>query len=190
MIQSDRKNKAIILFLASWAGVSFLALLLTVKFPAFISETRHLTLRKSQLSDRNDLKLRMNSFIEAFKTRAEAIEKDLTARQNRISSTSFSRLPETALPEFVDNLPKMVASAGVRLANLGYKPRENLEGYVDQAFELSISGRYQQIRKLLYILETHPAGIRIESLEFVSLDNADHEAQINLQCRVRFINNG
>ncbi|HOI89654.1 MAG TPA: hypothetical protein PLK28_03995 [Candidatus Rifleibacterium sp.] len=190
MMQSDRKNKALILFLASWAGIVFLALLLTVKLPAFISETRHLTLRKSQLSDRNDLKLRMNAFIEAFKARAEAIENDLTARQNRISASSFTRFPETALPEFVDNLPRMVASAGVKLANLGYKPRENLEGYVDQAFELSLSGQYQQIRKLLYILETHPAAIRIESLEFVTLDNSDHEAQINLQCRVRFIKNG
>lgn len=190
MIQSDRKLKATVLFLASWAGVAFLALLLIIKFPAFISETRQLTLRKSQLSDRNDLKARMNSFIEAFKTRAEAIEKDLTARQNRISTTSFSRFPETALPEFVDNLPRIVASAGVKLANLGYKPRETLEGYVDQAFELSLSGQYKQIRKLLYILETHPAGIRIESLEFVSLNNSDREAQIKLQCRVRFINNG
>ncbi len=190
MIQSDKKKKAIVLFIAAWAGVIFLALLLVIKFPSFISETSRLSQRKAQLSDRNNLKARMNSFIEAFKTRAEAIEKDLAVRQKRISTSSFTRFPETALPGFVDNLPKIVASAGVRLANLGYKPRENLEGYVDQAFELSISGRYQQIRKLLYILETHPAGIRIESLEFVSLDNADHEAQINLQCRVRFINNG
>ena len=186
MIQSDRKNKAIILFLASWAGVAFLALLLIIKLPTFISETRQLTLRKSQLSDRNDLKARMNAFIEAFKTRAEAIEKDLTTRQNRISTTSFSRFPETALPEFVDNLPRMVASAGVKLANLGYKPRETLEGYVDQAFEISLSGKYHQIRKLLHILETHPAAIRIETLEFITLDNSDREAQINLQCRVRF----
>jgi len=190
MKQTERKNKAIVLLLASWAGIVLLLAIIAIKLPHYLSESRRLMTLMAQVSDRQQIENRMNTFINTFQTRIASINATISARQNRIASSTFSRLPESQLSDFIDKLPDMVGSAGVRLVNLGYKARENLDGYVDQPFELHFNGRYPQIRQMLHALETHHAGIRIESLEFASLDDINHEAQLKLQCRVRFQTDG
>lgn len=190
MKQTERKNKAIVLLLASWAGIILLLAIISLKLPHYFTESRRLMTLMAQVSDRQQVESRMNAFINAFQTRVETINTAISSRQNKIASSTFFRLPESEMSDFINNLPDMVASAGVRLINLGYKARENLEGYVDQPFELHFNGRYPQMRQMLHALETHRAGIRIETLEFSSFDDINHEAQLKLQCRVRFQTDG
>ena len=190
MKPSDKSIKALILLLASWAGILLLLGIAAIRLPHYLSERQRLSNLKTQVSDRQQIENRMNAFIQAFTTRIETLSAALADRQQTLASATFNRLPDTAMSDFIDQLPDMVASAGVRLVNLGYKARENLPGFIDQPFELHFNGRYQQIRRMLHVLETHPAGIRIETLEFVSLDDLNHESQLKLQCRVRFQNDG
>mgnify|MGYP000972403443 CR=1 FL=1 len=190
MKQTERKNKATILLLASWAGIVLLLLIISLKLPHYFTESRRLMTLMAQVSDRQQVESRMNAFINAFQFRVKNIDTAIASRQSKIASSTFSRLPESEMSDFIDKLPNMVASAGVRLINLGYKARETLDGYVDQPFDLQFNGRYPEIRQMLHALETHVAGIRIESLEFASLDDINHEAQLKLQCRVRFKTDG
>lgn len=190
MSHSDKKSRALILLLASWAGLVFLAAIIAVKLPFYLGEQQRLRTLKTQVTNRQEIEARMNAFIDAFKTRIESINSQIASRRRMAESSTFSRLPATELTEFIDNLPRLVASSGVRLVNLGYKAKENHPGFVDQPFELNFNGQYQQMRQMLHALETHPAGIRIENLEFLTLDDINHEAQLRLQCRVRFQTNG
>lgn len=190
MTPPDKRTKVIILFVASWAGVIFLLAIGIVKFPTYLSERQRLLSLKAKLTDSNELETRMNSFIEAFKTRIDAVNSEIASRNTMLQQSTFSRLPESEIPPFVDALPKLVASAGVNLINLGYKTRENVEGFIDQPFEMHFSCRFQQMRTLLHLIESHPAGIRITGLEFITLDDSNHEAQLRLLCNVRFVAGG
>ncbi len=178
------------LLMASWAGLLLLLAIVAVKLPFYLGEQQRLKALKMQVTNRQEIETRLNAFIDAFKTSIESMNTHIAARKRLIDSSSFLRLPETEMTEFIDNLPRLVASAGVRLVNLGYKAKENHPGFVDQPFELNFNGQYQQMRQMLHALETHPAGIRIENLEFLTLDDINHEAQLRLQCRVRFQING
>lgn len=189
-MQIDKREKVTVLFIASWVAVLFLAVLIMIKYPNYTSEKKRLTSLKMQLSDSNELENRMNAFINAFKERVEAISADIADKNGKIAMSSFSRMSEIDLPGFVDALPKLVASTGVKLDHLGYKPKETIENFIEQSFEITFSGKYAQIRQLLHALETHPAGIRIEMLEFVTLDDSNHEAQLRLNCQVRFAIDG
>lgn len=85
-------------------------------------------------------------------SRVETINKAISSRQNKIASSTFSRLPESEMSDFIDKLPDMVASAGVRLINLGYKARENF----DEELYITMNNRgeslteAEQIKPLLF----------------------------------------
>ncbi|MBU1109507.1 MAG: hypothetical protein KKB51_22690 [Candidatus Riflebacteria bacterium] len=174
------------LFILAWAGILLLAVFGISRLPGAWQESSRLSELSSRLNNSKDLENRMNRFLENIKTQAAGIMTEISKRQSKIEATTFSRLNADEISVFIDDLPKLFADAGVTVINLGYRARETIEQFIDLPFDAQIQCDYTSMRHLLHALEKHSAGIRIEQLEFVNLDDDQHRTRLRLQCKVRF----
>ncbi|PKL48309.1 MAG: hypothetical protein CVV42_10050 [Candidatus Riflebacteria bacterium HGW-Riflebacteria-2] len=156
------------------------------RLPAIWKESSRLSRLSAELTDTRERENRMNDFIENIRTQAASITSEISARNQIIDNASFTRLGSTDISQFIDELPELFSAAGVKVTNLGYQARETIENFIDLPFVAHIQCNYPGMRRMLHALETHQAGINIEQLEFVNLDDDQHLTKLRLLCRVRF----
>lgn len=179
-------HKNTILFILAWAGILLLAVFGLSRLPGAWQESSRLLDLSAKLNNSKDIENRMSRFLESIKTQTAGIMSEIDARQSQIEAVTFSRFNANEINLFIDDLPKLFANAGVTVLNLGYHARETVEQFIDLPFDAQIQCDYAGMRRLLHALETHSAGIVIEQLEFVNLDDEQHRTRIQLQCKVRF----
>jgi hypothetical protein len=128
----------------------------------------------------------MQTFLNLVEQQSASITAQIEENTQIIAATAFKRKPVSEIPAFIDDLPDLFSKAGVTVLKLGYQAREKVEEFEDLAFEAHIRCNYYSLRQMLHRMETHATGIRIDQLEFVSLDDEQHQTQVKLVCKVRF----
>lgn len=183
-MQQHHKNT--IVFLVAWIGIVTIVITGLSRLPSFWRESVRLKELSARLNDSKELESRMNEFIENVKVQSASLSVEISRRRAVIDVASFTRLGASAIGNFIENLPQLFADAGVTVTNLGYQARETKGNFVDLPFVVHLQCAYPGMRKLLHALETHQAGIRIDQLEFINLDDDQHRTRLKLVCRVRF----
>ncbi|EKD82546.1 MAG: hypothetical protein ACD_39C01222G0004 [uncultured bacterium] len=182
----QHRHKNTLLFLLAWAGILMLTVSGVSRLPAIWQKSTRMIELSAKLNDSKDLEQRMNNFLDRIKTHTASITAEITERQSIIDTATFTRLEADKISSFIDDLPRLFTESDVTVVNLGYQTRETIEQFIDLPFEAHIRSDYAGLRKMLHALETHVAGIRIELLEFINLDDEQHQTRVRLQCRVRF----
>ncbi len=182
----DKGTKAITLFLCSWIGAILLLFAGAIRLPSFLAERTRLLSLKQKLSDRQTLENIMNGYLKKLSQDIESVNSELEKRRTKIDEANFKCLPNSRISSFLDELQKVFTSPGVSLVDLGYKARLKDDGFVKLPFEARTRCSYQGLRRLIHALETNGAGIKIEKLEFLSLDDEEHQIQLKMNCSVRF----
>lgn len=183
-MQQHHKNT--ILFLVAWIGIVTIVIAGLSRLPSFWRESVRLKELSARLNNSKELETRMNSFLENVKNQSASLAAEISSRKEIIEVASFTRLDASLIGSFIENLPQLFADAGVTVTNLGYQPRETKGKFIDLPFTAHLHCTYPGMRKLLHALETRQAGIRIDQLEFINLDDEQHRTRLKLMCRVRF----
>ena len=180
------RHKNTILFILAWSGIMLLAASSMYFLPSAWQKSSRLIELSAKLDNSIDLEKRMNSYLDNIKAQTASITAEIAERQHKIDIATFTRLQANKISEFIDGLPEIFNKTGVNIVNFGYQTRETVGQFIDLPFEALIQCDYAGMRRMLHSLETHTAGIRIEQLEFINLDDEQHRSRIRLQCRVRF----
>ncbi len=184
-----RGERAILLNAGSLAGVALLLLGAIIWFPATWRELSRIRAIQTQLSDTLSIEVEARTFSNQIKTRVQAVQDRLTTLEQQLDNASFTLLPATKISHTIETLADQFAETGVNIVNMSYKSRIAEEGFITLPFEIFVESSYLGIRKLLHLIETHPAHLFLDRLEFVSLDNDRHLLQARLACLIRFQQN-
>lgn len=181
-----KRNKVIILFILSWVGTVLLLAAGLIRLPTFLDEREKLLNLKAKLADSKSQELKMKVFLDGFKNDTALMKADISKRENLVSKNTFSCRPESSIPEFVNELQQLFSDSGASIINLGYEKREIFNGFVILPFSAEFRASYQGMRKVLHSLETNSAGVLIENLDLLSLDDEEHKVKMKARCTVRF----
>lgn len=182
----NRREKALILFIASWVGIFLISAAGVLRLPGFLAERARLIELKRKLSDRKALQAKISVFMSDFKARIATLKQDLKKRKGVLDNCRFQSPVESDIPLFIENLQTLFSRQGINLVYLGYQAREEKNGFVKLPFEAKIRCSYKGMRELLYAIETHKTGIILDQIEFITLDDDSHQIQLKLSCSVRF----
>ncbi len=182
----QKPDKTVILFILSWLGTSLLLIAGLIRLPTFLEERENLIKLKTAISDRRGIEARLKAFLDSFRNETEMMKIEVRKREDAIAARSFQCRSEEQIPDFISELQLIFADAGAAVINLGYEKRVNFGNYIVLPFSAEFRADYQGMRKLLHALETHPAGIIINKLEFVSLNDEEHKVRLKTECSLRF----
>jgi hypothetical protein len=181
-----KRDKVVILFVIAWTGTILLLLAGIIRLPKFFSERETLLNLQNRLADRKAIEARMKGFLTSFQNESETLKTEIFRRENVVSNNTFSPLTEDKIPQFVNELQHLFAEGGAAIINLGYEKRVVQGDFIILPFLAEFRASYQGMRKVLHALESNPAGIRIDEIEFVSLDDEEHMVRIKMACTTRF----
>lgn len=157
-----------------------------LRLPGLWVQTRQFNAVRQQLQEPLRLRKKLDDFRVSYASQTAAIRAELE-QQQRSAAASFTCPAVAEIPMLVENLENTIVNSGVTLEHLGYKAREQRDGLVILPFEAVFSATYPDLRRLLHAIETHPAGIRIEQLEFRRFDAVAGFVQAHLSGSVRFL---
>lgn len=86
----------------------------------------------------------------------------------------------------IRELPKMAKKTGVKVSGVKYQPFVKEEGYNRLSFSLPVEGRYSNIRRFIYEIETMRKIIWIERLAIKSSSSTSEELSIQLTMATYF----
>lgn len=181
-----KADKTVLLFALSWLGTVLLLFAGLLRLPTFFSERANLVKLKSAISDRRAIEDKLKKFIADFRNHTDAVKAEISRREKLIADRSFQCRGEEQIPDFISELQLIFADAGAAVVNLGYEKRQSLGNYIVLPFAAEFKADYHGMRKLIHALETHPAGIIINKLEFISLNNEEHKVRLKTECSARF----
>ena len=157
-----------------------------LQLPNFLEEREKILTLTAKLEDRNAIQAKMKFFLDNFKNGTDLLKADIAKREKLIAENAFQCQSESKIPEFINGLQQLFADSGASIINLGYERREKVGDLVVLPFIAEFRAPYQGMRKAIHALETNMAGIRIDSLNFLSLNDEEHMIKINAKCSVRF----
>lgn len=182
----NKRDRNIIIAVFCWTCSAILLIVSLVQVPSFLSERNRMSALKAKLASQIEIETKFKTFRDGFSAEADEVKNDIARREQLISNASFSCLPADKLTQFVDELQKVFSMSGISLEKLAYKTREVKGDFIILPFEANLLCSYKGFRSLLHGLETHPAGIRIEQLEFNQLNFKGLGASLRLTGMVRF----
>lgn len=181
-----KPEKTLILLALSWLGTGLLLIAGLIRLPTFLEEREKLIGLKNAISDRKSIEMRLKTFVEDFRNETGLLKAEISRREKQIAERSFKCLNEEQIPDFINELQLIFAENDVAIINLGYEKRKTIGNFVLLPFSAEFRADYQGMRKLLHAMETHPAGIIIDKLDFISLNDADHKIRLKTDCSLRF----
>ncbi len=184
----EKNSKNVILLLGCWVLTAVLALIALIQLPAWLSERQRLSVLQQQLSNQHEIENRLRAFDDRMGRDIDSLKSQMAEHLAFVDQASFTCFPESEVNRFVEELQDLLARAGVSVENLAYKTRESRGEYAVLPFEIGFVSSFSGMREALYLLETHPAGILIEQLEFGKIDSR-LGAGLKLRCSVRFKKN-
>ncbi|HEY9072103.1 MAG TPA: GspMb/PilO family protein [Candidatus Ozemobacteraceae bacterium] len=182
----DRGDRAVLLFVASCTGILLLLAGGAIWFPKLWSERRQSLEIMSRLQDKQTLETQAQTFFNDLRARGDRFNAELARLESRLEAASFTPRHENAASDFVAELQQVITPPGVTLITLSYQSRILEDQFLTLPFEARFECDYPGLRRLLQTIETHPAGIYIERLEFPSFDNERRRLVLKLSCKVRF----
>ncbi|MGM0600547.1 MAG: hypothetical protein ACQETH_12115 [Candidatus Rifleibacteriota bacterium] len=181
-----KKQKFILLFLFSWAGTILLVLAGVAGLPEFFAKKEQLETLKKKLENRQAIESRMNTFLNRFKNETINLKASIARKKQKLNENEYNCPTEDKIPEFINELQYFYINSGASLINLGYEKRIYKNNFVVLPFVAEFRASYEGFRKVLHQLETHRAGVRIDSLEFISLNDEEHKIKVKTKCSLRF----
>lgn len=182
----SKGDRNIILAVLCWTCSAIFVIISLVQVPSFLSERSRMSSLQKKLSNQIDIETKFKAFRDGFAAETAELKNEIARREQMITNASFSCLPADRLTQFVDELQKVFSISGISLEKLAYKTREVKGDFIILPFEANLLCSYKGFRSLLHGLETHPAGIRIEQLEFSQLNFKGLGANLRLAGIVRF----
>ena len=184
-----RAERAVVLNIGSIVGIVILALGACLWFPNTWSEISRFAEYRSRLSSKQALEAQAQLVFTKTRDRVAASADTIAAKHHQLASQAWKLKPISELDEFVANLAELFSQSGVTERGLSYQSRVREPGFLTLPFQVEVEGGYEVFRKFLYLIETHPAGIFIDRLEFLSFDNERHQVRARIACLVRFTAN-
>lgn len=181
-----RGDRAVLLLVSSCAGILLLLIISAIWFPKLLSERSKSQAIMARLPNRQSLETEATTIISNLKSRSSQFDAQLSRIETMLQNASFTPISEKSIPGFVEDLQKAVAHPGVTVLGLSYQARVTEDPFITQPFEARFECTYAGLRKLLFALEMHPAGIYIERLEFQAFDNDRRCLVVKVSCKVRF----
>lgn len=185
----NKRKKAVILLVSAWVGMGLILSIGLYMLPTLLNERNRLVEMRRKSSDRDALIEKSRSFSENFVSELERLKAEIDQRMNLLRSTEFTPMRDSLIPKFVNQLGTLFSESGATVLNLAWRPRTTKMGIVTLPFEARIRAAYQDFRVLIHRIESHPAGIKIDQLDFINLDDEANAVQISLSCSVRFSSN-
>lgn len=174
------------MFLFIWLGVALFLLICLTRLPQYLSERKRLIELSTKLGNNIAIQRELTEFLDDIGRQTDAMNALMASYEQQIDSSEYERLNQSEIRFFIDDLPQLFTNAGAQILNLGYQPRKQLPGFEDLLFEIQLRSDYQSMRRVLYALETNPAGIVIDRLEFLNFDDEMRLTRLQLECSVRF----
>jgi len=183
-MNKNTRNILLISFLLVFSGI--LCLVAIFRIPAYVIERSRLKGLQARLDNQLEVESQLKAFREGFSKGTADLRLSIGERLRQIEIASFSCLPESEISSFVEDLQKVFSGNGVNVDKLAYKTRQISGNLVTLPFEASCICSYSGMRKLLHSLETNPAGISIDLIEFLQLDFKGQGASIKITGSARF----
>jgi len=180
------KEKAAFLWLFSVLGMITVLGLSIIVLPPAMRERGRVSNLRFRLSEKLAEETRAIKLWEEMKKEVEEYRKEVRLIRQRIEIHKFSSKSEKEIPKFIDEIQRIFGESGLNLLQIAYQKRISERGYITVPFEAKFEGKYFKFRNLLGILETHPSGVRIDQLEFIKLDDENHNIQFRIHCSARF----
>lgn len=182
----NKRSRVIAVFMSALLVLILMAVVGISNISSFYMENTKLNKIKKTLPDSLMLKAEMDGYKKIFDEQVKKIESEINKRKQDIASTSFVCKPEDKIPEFISDIQTIFNNSGINLDGLGYAKRKKVEGIIFLPFEAQLSCTYTGMRRVLFLLETHNAGIKINKLEIVNYNDENHKIKLKLSCTARF----
>lgn len=137
--------------------------------------------------------------VEYSKTRNDLFEARKRIRNGEYFKESLGKIEgdlqgfDLMLPRhqeitgLIRELPKMAKKTGVKVSGVKYQPFVKEEGYNRLSFSLPVGGKYSNIRRFIYEMETMRKIIWIERLAIRSSSSTSEELSIQLTMETYFL---
>jgi len=182
----NKRTRNIILLTIFMAISALLALIAIIRVPSYVTERMRLKALQARLDNQIAVETQLKVFQDSFRQSTVSLRESIEARLKQIENASFTCRPESEISLFVEELQAIFSVNGVKIDNLAYKTRQTTVKLVTLPFETSLTCSYAGLRKLLHAIESNPAGISIDQIEFLQLDNKGQGASVKIAGSVRF----
>ncbi|MBF0501052.1 MAG: hypothetical protein HQM09_13015 [Candidatus Riflebacteria bacterium] len=182
----NQRDKAVWVRLLSLVGILLVIIPSLIWLPPAIQEKRRIRALQANMADQLTEQARAAKLLDDVRQGTTDFMAAASRTRKLLDTLRFTPRTESEIPPFIEDIQKLFGSPGLNLKQLAYQKRVKDKGFVTFAFEGQFRAEYQAFQALLAAFEGHPSGVRIETLEFLNLDDESHLIFFKLLCKARF----